>query len=129
MKVVKKVITGPCSYILELENGERETHGFEFVREDGMYKIMGLEDRQILEEFLDTKGRRKGIIFREEMLFQLQDVYVCESCNDNMVSKGWDSGYQEGVGHYDEIRYYECEKCGGKYEEKNTYYTPVDEWS
>ena len=36
MKVVKKVITGPCSYILELENGERETHGFEFVREDGI---------------------------------------------------------------------------------------------
>ena len=130
MKVVERVITGPFSYILVYQEGGDKTRGFEyeFDKEYHRYKVLGLKDRQILEEFLDTKGRRKRIIFREEMLFQLQDVYVCESCNDNMVSKGWDSGYQEGVGYYDEIRYYECEKCGGKYKEKNTYYTPVDEW-
>ena len=129
MKVVKKVITGPCSYILELENGESETHGFEFVKEDGMYKVLGLEDRQILEEFLDTEGRKKRIIFRKEMLFQLQDVYVCE-CGGNMTSNGVDDGYTGGYNsYYDVIRYYKCEKCGEEYSVKTTYEEPKDEWS
>ena len=126
MKVVKKVVIGPSGYILDLENGEFERHPLDTVKEEGIYNFIGLKDRQILEEYLDIEGRKKRILYLEDRLLQLQEVYVCK-CGGNMTVKHFESGYTGGYGgYYDDFTYHECETCKKEYIEKRTYAEPDD---
>ena len=127
MKVVRKVMIHLHGYMLELENGELGRRKLKTVEnEDGLYEFVGLEDRQILEEYLDTEGRKKRIVYLKDRLLQLQEAYVCE-CGGNMtvnhVHNGYDGGYNS---YYDVITYYKCEKCSKEYSEKRTYAEPED---
>lgn len=132
MKRVERVLTHMQGYHLYLEDGERKVGYFEQVENgDDMPTLKGLEHMQVLEEYLDIReNKKKRIVYREDMLVQIQEAYVCE-CGGSMVLVDYlnelDEYGAECGDYYDTVKSYKCSECGKEHREIQRCISPYRE--